>query len=68
MIELSDTNGRKVFLATAAIAEVREAEASSQWHGIRAYVKTFDGRTFEARETAEAIAKQVAADERPNHG
>ena len=59
MIKLSDSNGQTVYLAPAAIASIQEAGASSQWHGIRAFVKTFDGRTIEAQQTAELIAQQV---------
>ncbi len=57
MIELNNTYGQKVFLAPSAIAEVLEAGASSQWHGIRAYVRTFDGRTIEVQESASDIAR-----------
>ena len=60
MIELNDSYGRKVFLASSAIAEIREAGPSSQWHGIRCYVKTFDGRTIEVRETAQEVARMTA--------
>lgn len=51
MIQLSDQDGRTILLHPEAIAQVTEAGTSSQWHGIRAYVKTFDGRTLEVRET-----------------
>lgn len=59
MIELNNTYGQKVFLAPTAIAEILEAGPSSQWHGIRAYVRTFDGRTIEVRETAQEIARMA---------
>mgnify|MGYP003385851055 CR=1 FL=1 len=59
MIELNDPNGRKVFLAPDAIAEIYEAGPSSQWHGIRSCIKTFDGRTIEVQESAPDIAKQL---------
>ena len=62
MIEVNDTYGRKVFLAPAAIAEVIEAAASSQWHGIKAYIRTFDGRTIEVRESASEIARMLAVE------
>lgn len=51
MIQLSDLNGQTLLLHPDAIAQVTEAGASSKWHGIQAYVKTFDGRTLEVRET-----------------
>lgn len=60
MIEVNDTYGRKVFLAPSAVAEVIEAAASSQWHGIKAYIRTFDGRTIEVRESASEIARMLA--------
>lgn len=59
MIEVNNTYGAKVFLAPSAIAEVLEAGAPSQWHGIRAYIRTFDGRTIEVRESASEIAKML---------
>jgi uncharacterized protein YlzI (FlbEa/FlbD family) len=59
VIQLTDINGQSIYLAPAAIAVVRETGASSQWHGIRAVVKTFDGRTLEVRESAAEIAAKV---------
>ena len=62
MITLSaPPTGRKIFLAPSAIATITEADASSQWYGIRAYVKTFDGETLEVGETAADIAAQIDA-------
>ena len=63
MIELTTTNGRKVYLAPGAIAEVVEAGPSSQWHGVCAYVRTFDGRTIEAQERAEDIVRKLHTQE-----
>ena len=62
MIEVNDTYGRKVFLAPTAVAEVIEAGTSSQWHGIKAYIRTFDGRTIEVRESASEIARMLAVE------
>lgn len=59
MIELSTHDGRRVFLAPAAIAEIHEAGASSQWHGIMAFVTTFDGNTLEVRQTAKEVAESI---------
>lgn len=59
MIELRGIDGRKHYLAPAAIARVTEAGVSSQWHGVRSIVRTFDGDTLEVSETPEEIAKQV---------
>ena len=57
MIELNDINGRRIFLAPSAIAVIHEAGPSAQWHGVRAFIKTFDGRTIEVQETAQQVAK-----------
>lgn len=62
MVEATTISGEKVYLAPSAIAEVWEAGASSQWHGIRALIKTFDGRTIEVRETASEIARATKGD------
>ncbi len=59
MIELTDINRRKHYLAPADIARVQEAGTSSQWHGICAIVHTFDGQVLEVRERASDIASQV---------
>lgn len=59
MIELSDPRGHVLYLAPAAIAQVGEAGASARWHGIMAWVRTFDGRTLEVRENAALIAQRV---------
>lgn len=65
MIKLTDTNGATVYLAPAAIASIQEAGASSQWHGIRAYVRTFDHRTYEVQQTAAEINAAMAAAPQP---
>jgi hypothetical protein len=59
MIVVTDINGRTIYLAPEAIASITEAGTSSQWHGIRAIVKTFDGQLLECRETAEQIARAM---------
>ncbi|WP_430317170.1 hypothetical protein [Pseudomonas sp. p1(2021b)] len=59
MIELTDINRRKHYLAPAGIARVQEAGTSSQWHGICAIVRTFDGQVLEVRERAADIAQQL---------
>lgn len=59
MIQLTGINCNAIHLAPAAIASVIEAGASSQWHGIRAIVRTFDGQVLEVRERAVDIASQV---------
>lgn len=59
MIKLTDYNGRDHYLAPAAIARVTEAGVSSQWHGVRAIVRTFEGETLEVRESAKDIAQRM---------
>ena len=49
------------YVAPSAIARVIEASASSQWHGIRSTVKTFDGATIECSETAKEINDAIKA-------
>lgn len=55
MIQLTSPEGARIYLHPDAVAEVREAGASSQWHGIRAIVRTFDKRTLEVNESAQEI-------------
>lgn len=59
MITLTDINRRQHHLAPSAIARVQEAGCSSQWHGICAFVHTFDGQVLEVRERADEIARQL---------
>ena len=49
MIKLTTPTGTTRYVAPTA----------SQWHGIKSYVKLFDGTVIECRETAEEIAKEV---------
>lgn len=61
MIRLHNpSSGTVQYVSPRAIARVIEAGASSQWHGIRAYVKTFDGATLECSETAHEINAAIA--------
>lgn len=48
------------YIAPQAIARVTEAGTSSQWHGIRSYVRTFDGAVLECSETAHEINAAIA--------
>ncbi len=61
MITVTDPQGHKITLAAQAIASVKETGASSQWHGIRAIVKCFDGEIIEAQETRDTIVKEWEA-------
>lgn len=56
MITITDINGKKRYLAAAAIASIAEASTSSQWHGVRSIVKLFDKTIIEAQEPAGEIA------------
>lgn len=59
MIELTDHRGNARYFAPAAIAEVQEPSASSQWHGIHAIVRTFDGKTVEVRNPAAEVVRLI---------
>lgn len=67
MIQITDMNGRRHYLHPDAIARV--AQAGPNWHKIGAYVKTFDGRTIEAQESAEEIAGTITTAQKESaHG
>ncbi|PYG79854.1 MULTISPECIES: hypothetical protein [unclassified Pseudomonas] len=59
MITLTDINGLKRYLAPAAIARVDEACASSQWHGICAIVRMFDGQVLGVKQRADDIVRLI---------
>ena len=59
MIELTDINGRSVYVAPDAILQITEAGISQAWHHIRANVQTSDGKWREVREDAASIRDQV---------
>lgn len=61
MIRLTDINGLTHYLAPQSIASIAEAGTSSQWHGIRAYVRTTDGKTIEVQDRVDEIANRIAA-------
>lgn len=61
MIKLTQHNGCAVYLAPDAIARITEAGKSSQWHGIRSIVTTFDKQTLEVKDRADDITKAIAA-------
>lgn len=61
MIRLTDINGLTHYLAPQTIASITEAGTSSQWHGIRAYVRTTDGKTIEACDRPDEIVNRIAA-------
>ena len=59
MIRITDLTGKTHYLAVLNIPRGSEAGTSSQWHGIRSFVRTSDGQTIEATETADQIAALV---------
>lgn len=61
MIRLTDINGLTHYLAPQTIASITEAGTSSQWHGIRAFVRTTDGKTIEACDRTDEIINRIAA-------
>ena len=61
MITVTDTKGQKHPLALEAIARVSEASAACRWHGIHAYIKTFDGAELGVKEDAEQVLAQMEA-------
>lgn len=60
MIQITDINQRVHYLHPDAIARV--VQAGPNWHGIGAYVKTFDGQTIEACEDADEILRRIEGD------
>lgn len=61
MIRLTNPfSGTTQYIHPDAVAIVIEAGASSQWHGVRSIVKTFDGSTLECSETADEINAALA--------
>ena len=65
MITITDMNGMRHHLHPDAVARV--VQAGPNWHGIRAYVKTFDGKTIEAGESADEIQQNIQLARRPPH-
>ena len=59
MIKVTTPNNTVHYLASNAIARISEAAPSSQWHGIRAIVYTFDGRVIECSENASEIIAAI---------
>lgn len=55
MIRVTDLNGQTHLLHPNTIARITEAGVSGKWHGIMAYVKTFDGQTQADLEAAEKL-------------
>lgn len=65
MIKIYKPSCAILMLHPDAIASIEEAGPSSQWHGIKAFVRTFDGRVIESgstvREIESAIQRKAAS-------
>ena len=61
MIRVTDIERITHYLAPSAIATISVAGESSQWHGVRSFVRTFDKRVYECRETADEIVSMLDA-------
>lgn len=60
MIRLTNPHsGTAQYVAPGNIARVTETGVSSQWHGVRSIVRTFDGAVLECSETAEWINQEM---------
>lgn len=59
MIRIQNHRGRYDYVSPDAVASIQEAGTSSQWHGIRSFVKLFDGRLIESSEDAALIAERI---------
>lgn len=51
MLELTRSSGRPVAINPDAIATVADSSPSCKWRDIHCYIKTFDGLTYEVRES-----------------
>lgn len=49
------TRDQTHWLHPDAVARISEAGASSQWHGIRCFVRLFDGTLLESTDTHEVL-------------
>lgn len=63
MIRVTDIYGRQHLLHKDAISQVSQPGDSAAWHGVRAFVRLFNGNVIEARETPDQIAAQIAGRE-----
>lgn len=59
MIEITDHTGRKHFVATIAISDIREIAESPTGDGIQAHVRLIDGRVIQSRDGAADLAMAV---------
>ena len=66
MIQLTDINGRTHAIHPDAIARLVEPGTSGKWHGVNCYVKTFDGRALEVRESVSLIMELIKSAQEAN--
>jgi hypothetical protein len=59
VIKLTDTNGLDVYLAERSVTSIREAPTSSQWHGVKSFVRTDEGNLIECQQDAKQIANML---------
>ena len=65
MIEVRTHSGGVEYLHPNAIARITVASASSQWHGIRSIIRTFDGAVIESSDDADYLIRMIAAAPKP---
>lgn len=64
LLQIEGIDGRRQYVSAGAIVRITPAGASSQRHGIQSFVRLFDGRTIESRDTADGLAAAHAAAQR----
>lgn len=63
MIRVTDIYGRQHLLHKDAISQVSQPRDAAAWHGVRAFVRLFNGDVIEARESPDQIAAQIVGRE-----
>lgn len=59
IIELQNYNNQTILINPDGILKIEEAGASSQWHGIKSFVKLFDGTTIECSNDVKYIQRKL---------
>jgi len=59
MIEITDHTGRKHFVATFVISDIREIAETVGGNTIRSHVRLIDGRVIQSRDDAVGLAMAV---------
>lgn len=63
-IKVFDVSGRAHLISPKNIVRISEAATSSQWHGIRSFVKMTDGVTLECGDTVKEIEERLEQEEK----